>query len=110
MCNVGVFTEGTDIPNIDSIILARPTMSQSLMIQMIGRGLRLHKEKSHCHVIDLVGITKSSLALKATLSGEEPQEQEKRKYRDEKIVKKKTKDWTIWSILNRSNRCVNVGN
>lgn len=84
LCNVGVFTEGTDIPNIDSIILARPTMSQSLMIQMIGRGLRLHKEKSHCHVIDLVGITKSSLALKATLSGEEPQEQEKRKYRDEK--------------------------
>ena len=35
-------------------------------------------------MIDLVGITKSSLALKATLSGEEPQEQEKRKYRDEK--------------------------
>lgn len=84
LCNVGVFTEGTDIPNIDSIILARPTMSQSLMIQMIGRGLRLHKEKSHCHVIDLVGITKSSLVLKATLSGEEPQEKDKRRFTDQK--------------------------
>lgn len=54
LCNVLVFTEGTDIPNIDSMILARPTRSKPLLIQMIGRGLRLHHGKTHCHVIDMV--------------------------------------------------------
>ncbi|KAM9935129.1 hypothetical protein OXX80_005295 [Metschnikowia pulcherrima] len=41
LCNVLVFTEGTDIPNIDSLILARPTKSRPLLTQMVGRGLRL---------------------------------------------------------------------
>ena len=46
LCNVTVFTEGTDIPNIDSIILARPTKLKPLMIQMIGRGCVCIREKS----------------------------------------------------------------
>lgn len=54
LCNVLVFTEGTDIPNIDSLILARPTKSRPLLTQMIGRGLRLHHGKEHCHIIDMV--------------------------------------------------------
>lgn len=58
LCNVLVFTEGTDIPNIDSMILARPTKSRPLLIQMIGRGLRLHQNKDYCHVIDMVGAGK----------------------------------------------------
>ena len=40
LINCGVFTEGVDIPNIDSIIIARPTLSNILYYQMIGRGLR----------------------------------------------------------------------
>lgn len=55
LCNVQVCTEGTDIPNIDSLILARPTKSRILLSQMIGRGLRLHRSKRRCHVIDLCG-------------------------------------------------------
>ena len=57
LCNVLVFTEGTDIPNIDSLVLARPTRSRPLLTQMVGRGLRLHHRKSHCHVIDMVDVT-----------------------------------------------------
>lgn len=57
LCNVLVFTEGTDIPNIDSLILARPTKSRPLLTQMIGRGLRLHQGKEHCHIIDMVDAT-----------------------------------------------------
>lgn len=57
LCNVLVFTEGTDIPNIDSLILARPTKSRPLLTQMIGRGLRLHHGKEHCHIIDMVDAT-----------------------------------------------------
>lgn len=55
LCNVQVFTEGTDIPNIDSLFLARPTKSRPLLVQMIGRGLRLYEDKTHCHVVDIAG-------------------------------------------------------
>lgn len=88
LCNVTVFTEGTDIPNIDSIILARPTKLKPLMIQMIGRGLRLHKEKSHCHVVDLVGIMDENLELKAILEGKQ-------------LQMKKAKDGTTSKIESR---------
>ena len=88
LCNVTVFAEGTDIPNIDSIILARPTKLKPLMIQMIGRGLRLHKEKSHCHVVDLVGIMDENLELKAILEGKQ-------------LQMKKAKDGTTSKIESR---------
>lgn len=55
LCNVQVFTEGTDMPNIDSIFLVRPTKSRPLLVQMIGRGLRLNEGKTVCHVADLAG-------------------------------------------------------
>lgn len=41
LVNVSLFGEGTDIPNLDCVIFARPTMSVSLFIQMWGRALRL---------------------------------------------------------------------
>ena len=40
LVNMNILTEGTDIPDVQSIFLARPTKSSILMIQMIGRGLR----------------------------------------------------------------------
>jgi len=40
LINVNILTEGTDIPNVQSIFLTRPTKSKILMTQMIGRGLR----------------------------------------------------------------------
>lgn len=40
LINVNIVTEGTDIPNVQSVFLARPTRSKILMTQMIGRGLR----------------------------------------------------------------------
>lgn len=69
LCNVLVFTEGTDIPNIDSLILARPTKSRPLLVQMIGRGLRLHKDKLYCHVIDMVGTVNVGVLSIPTLFG-----------------------------------------
>ena len=38
--NVGILTEGTDFPNLECIILGRPTKSLSLFLQMVGRGTR----------------------------------------------------------------------
>jgi len=40
LCNCNVFTEGTDVPEVKTIILARPTLSLSLYLQMGGRGGR----------------------------------------------------------------------
>ena len=40
LCNVGIATEGFDVPNIGCVAIARPTMSRSLYTQMIGRGTR----------------------------------------------------------------------
>ena len=57
LCNVQVFTEGTDIPSIDSVFLARPTRSRVLLTQMIGRGLRLCEGKTHCHIVDIADTT-----------------------------------------------------
>ncbi len=54
LCNCQLLTEGFDEPSIDGIILARPTRSRALFLQMIGRGLRLSSGKENCKVIDIV--------------------------------------------------------
>ncbi|QLQ80909.1 hypothetical protein HG537_0E02640 [Torulaspora globosa] len=69
LINCGIFTEGTDMPNIDCILLCRPTRSRSLLIQMIGRGLRLHHSKKHCHIIDFVGASNVGVVSVPTLAG-----------------------------------------
>ena len=47
-------TEGTDIPNVDCVLIARPTQSPGLFTQMIGRGMRLAEGKKNCLVLDFV--------------------------------------------------------
>ncbi|KAK7431493.1 putative ATP-dependent helicase IRC3 [Neonectria magnoliae] len=72
LVNCGVFTEGTDIPNIDCIVLGRPTRSRNLLVQMIGRGMRLHPGKKDCHVIDLVSSLDTGIVTTPTLFGLDP--------------------------------------
>ena len=67
LVNCGVFTEGTDIPNIDCVILARPTKSRNLLVQMIGRGMRLYPGKSNCHIIDMVASLEAGIITTPTL-------------------------------------------
>ena len=74
LLNCGVFTEGTDIPNIDCVLLARPTRSRNLLIQMIGRGMRLHPGKANCHVIDMVASLEAGVISTPTLFGLDPGE------------------------------------
>ncbi|GES77662.1 P-loop containing nucleoside triphosphate hydrolase protein [Rhizophagus clarus] len=54
LVNCGILTEGTDIPNIDCVIMSRPTKSPVLFQQMIGRGMRLSPEKEDCLVLDFI--------------------------------------------------------
>jgi len=65
-----VLTEGFDEPSAGGVLLARPTMSQSLFIQMVGRGLRPHPMKTDCIVIDCAGNTKKhAIVQMSTLAG-----------------------------------------
>ncbi|GJJ13898.1 hypothetical protein Clacol_008155 [Clathrus columnatus] len=56
LVNCAILTEGADIPNIDCVIVARPTRSKNVFAQMIGRGMRLSPDtnKTDCHIIDFV--------------------------------------------------------
>ncbi|TFK77148.1 P-loop containing nucleoside triphosphate hydrolase protein [Pluteus cervinus] len=62
LINCAVLTEGADIPNIDCVILAKPTRSRNLFAQMIGRGMRLSPStgKEDCRIIDFVDSTERS--------------------------------------------------
>jgi DNA repair protein RadD len=51
VCNVGCLTTGIDW-DVRCIVLARPTKSEMLFVQMIGRGLRLADGKDHCLILD----------------------------------------------------------
>ena len=52
---VDLFNEGVDVPNIDRVVMLRPTESPTLFLQQLGRGLRLSPDKTHLQVIDFVG-------------------------------------------------------
>ena len=52
LCNVGVLTEGWDAPRTDCIALLRPTQSVGLYVQMCGRGMRIHEDKTNCLLLD----------------------------------------------------------
>lgn len=58
LINFGVFTTGLDVPEIDCIIMARPTMSVALVQQMVGRGVRLdpNNPEKVLKVIDMSGF------------------------------------------------------
>ncbi len=74
LLNCGVFTEGTDIPNIDCVLLARPTKSRNLLVQMIGRGMRLYRGKKDCLVVDMVSSLETGIVSVPTLFGLDPSE------------------------------------
>jgi len=55
MVNVNVLTTGLDIPDIDLIVMLRPTKSPVIYAQSVGRGLRVADGKDHCLVLDFAG-------------------------------------------------------
>lgn len=53
--SVDVFNEGVDLPDVDTILLLRPTESATLFLQQIGRGLRRTPIKDCCTILDFIG-------------------------------------------------------
>lgn len=60
--NCNLWTEGFDAPHASAIVIARPTLSRNLYIQMVGRGLRPHPGQQDCLVFDIdAGRTRHTL-------------------------------------------------
>ena len=53
--SVDVLGEGVDVPDVDTLLLLRPTQSPVLFAQQLGRGLRLAPGKAKCLVLDFIG-------------------------------------------------------
>lgn len=56
LVNVSVLTTGFDAPHVDVIAILRPTESNSLYQQIVGRGLRLSPDKKDCYILDYTGM------------------------------------------------------
>jgi superfamily II DNA or RNA helicase len=75
--NAQLFTEGTDIPSVACIIVAKPTRSRPAYVQMVGRGTRLYPGKSSFLILDLVGVAhRHDLTTMATLFDVDPDDAE----------------------------------
>ena len=55
LVNVAVATEGFDLPDASCVVIARPTQSLALYLQMVGRGLRPKSDGGDCLILDLAG-------------------------------------------------------
>ena len=53
--SVDLFNEGLDLPDVDTLLMLRPTESPTLFLQQLGRGLRRTPDKRQCTVLDFVG-------------------------------------------------------
>lgn len=76
LVTVDVLTEGADFPRCEVVVLARPTRSQSRLVQCVGRGLRPHtfedgRVKEHALVVDLVGAGSLGLIVETKLDAEQ---------------------------------------
>ena len=71
--SVDLFTEGVDLPEVDTLLLLRPTDSATLFLQQLGRGLRTVEGKEYCLVLDFVGLHRREFRfdrrLRALLGG-----------------------------------------
>jgi superfamily II DNA or RNA helicase/diadenosine tetraphosphate (Ap4A) HIT family hydrolase/HKD family nuclease len=55
LCVVDLFNEGLDVPDVDRVVMLRPTTSKVIFLQQLGRGLRAADHKLRLKVIDFVG-------------------------------------------------------
>jgi superfamily II DNA or RNA helicase len=78
LTSVGVLTTGFDLPAVEVMLAARPTMSKGLLTQMVGRVLRPSPAtgKREALLLDLVGVTERGLASVTDLSPSKPKDGE----------------------------------
>lgn len=64
-----IFNEGVDIPEINQVVLLRPTESPIVFVQQLGRGLRKATDKEYVVILDFIGNYKNNFMIHIALSG-----------------------------------------
>ena len=67
---VDIFNEGVDIPEINQVIMLRPTESPIVFVQQLGRGLRKSDDKEYVVILDFIGNYKNNFMIPIALSGD----------------------------------------
>src|SRR5262249_61586110 len=67
--SVDLFNEGIDVPEVDTVLMLRPTDSPVVFLQQLGRGLRRSAGKDALTAIDFIGNHRSFLIKPRTLLG-----------------------------------------
>ncbi|MXW14669.1 MAG: DUF3427 domain-containing protein [Rhodothermaceae bacterium] len=65
--SVDVLGEGVDIPEVDTILMLRPTNSATVFLQQLGRGLRHSEGKDHLTVLDFISNSSRKFRFDHTL-------------------------------------------
>lgn len=68
--SVDIFSEGVDVPEINQVIMLRPTESPIIFIQQLGRGLRKAEDKEYVVVLDFIGNYRNNFMIPIALSGD----------------------------------------
>lgn len=55
ICTVDILNEGVDIPSVNMVLFLRPTESQTVFLQQLGRGLRKYPDKEYVTILDFIG-------------------------------------------------------
>lgn len=70
LITVDIFSEGTDIVEVNQVIMLRPTQSPIVFIQQLGRGLRKAEGKEYVVILDFIGNYKNNFMIPIALSGD----------------------------------------
>lgn len=68
---VDIFNEGVDIPEVNQVIMLRPTKSAIIFVQQLGRGLRKIMNKEYVVVLDFIGNYDNNYLIPIALSGDQ---------------------------------------
>lgn len=68
---VDIFNEGVDIPEINQVVMLRPTKSSIIFVQQLGRGLRKVFSKEFVVVLDFIGNYDNNYLIPIALSGDQ---------------------------------------
>ncbi|MDF2804690.1 MAG: hypothetical protein K0S61_4595 [Anaerocolumna sp.] len=67
---VDIFNEGVDIPEVNQVVMLRPTESSIIFIQQLGRGLRKCEGKEYVVILDFIGNYTNNYLIPIALSGD----------------------------------------
>ncbi|MDO4556850.1 MAG: DEAD/DEAH box helicase, partial [Lachnospiraceae bacterium] len=67
---IDIFNEGVDIPEINQVVMLRPTQSPIVFVQQLGRGLRKSEDKEYVVILDFIGNYMNNFMIPIALSGD----------------------------------------